>query len=267
MTGGADSNGVGVSYETQLEPPSPPIRQHGGGTLTENQIIKRHICNFDNNTYFGYDLTVRPMQDGRFEMVFAPLSITPAKMSEIFPKVSNWTLLQLPRAPAVMQVRAGETVALDLFSNPSTGQKVTDYLTIKGKGSRTRAEVRGPASDFMPEDALMEISSPELSVDGTKVVSSRGGVSGQSVWIDVPGHGRFVFSLAARTDLGMQKTGEIRGTTMTWRANGHDYKIETDKPIASGSRAYNLYVFHLPHTAEYFGMSAGPSPEPPIRNR
>src|SRR5689334_1525541 len=91
MTGSAESNGVGVRYETRLEPPSPAIHQHGGGTLTDKQTIKRHICNFDNNTYFGYDLLVRPIADGRFEMVFAPLSITPAKMSEIFPKVLNWT--------------------------------------------------------------------------------------------------------------------------------------------------------------------------------
>jgi hypothetical protein len=76
-----------------------------------------------------------------------------------------------------------------------------------------------------------------------------------------------VFSLAARTDLGMQRTGEIGGNTILGWAKGHDYKIEADKPIASGSRAYNLYVFYLPGTAEYFGMSAGPSPEHPIRNR
>jgi hypothetical protein len=267
MTGGADSNGVSVSYETRLEPPSPPIQQHGGGTLTENQTIKRHICNFDNNTYFGYDLTLRPLQDGRFEMVFAPLSITPAKMSEIFPKVKTWTLLQRPNGPATMDVRAGETVALDLFSNPSTGQKVTDYLTIKGKGGRTSVAVRGPARDFTPEDALIEISSPEVTVDGRKVTSGRGSVSGESVWIDLPGHGRFVFSLAARTDLGMQKAGEIRGSAMTWRASGHDYRIDADKPIVSGSRAYNVYVFHIPRTAEYFGMAGGPSAEAPIRNR
>lgn len=142
MSGGADSNGVWVRYETRLEPPSPPINHHGGGTLTEKQIIKRHICNFDNNTYFGYDLTIRPLQDGRYEMVFEPLSITPAKMSEIFPKVSNWTLLARPNGPASMQVRAGETVALDLFSNSSTGQKVTDYLTIRDKGSSARESTR-----------------------------------------------------------------------------------------------------------------------------
>jgi hypothetical protein len=86
------------------------------------------------------------MQDDRIEIVFAPLSITPAKISEIFTKVSNWTMLQLPNSPATMQVRAGKTVALDLFYNTSTGQKVTDYVTIKGK-SRILVEVRGPARD------------------------------------------------------------------------------------------------------------------------
>lgn len=266
MSGGANSNGVWVNYATRLEPGSPPISKHGGGTLTEKDVIKRHLCNFDNNTYFGYDLTVEPLTEGRYRLRFAPLTVTPQKMSEIFPKVSNWTPLPLPSGPVTMEVRAGETVALDLFINPSTGQKVTDYLTIKGS-ERQPVEVAGPARDFGPEDATIEISFPHVTVDGKAVISSQGGVSGEAVWVDLPGHGRFVFSLAPRPDLGMQKAGEIRGTTMTWRIGGHEYTITTDKPIASGSRAYNLYVFHMPRTAEYFGMSAGPKPDDVVRRR
>ena len=76
-----------------------------------------------------------------------------------------------------------------------------------------------------------------------------------------------MFSLAPRPDLGMEKAGEIRGTTMTWRHGGREYKITTDKPIASGSRAYNMYVFHIPRNAEYFGLSAGDKPDPPIRRK
>ncbi|HSB17990.1 MAG TPA: hypothetical protein VLE22_26300 [Bryobacteraceae bacterium] len=268
MSGGASSNGVWVSYETRLEPDSPSIRKHGGGTLTEKNVIKRHLCNFDNNTYFGYDLVAEPLGGGRYRLRFAPLTITPRKMSEIFSEanVSNWTPLPLPREPATLEIQAGETVALDLFVNPSTGQKVTDYLTIKGD-ERQVVHVAGPARDFGPEDATIEISFPNVSVDGTPLVSSQGGVSGQAVWIDLPGHGRFVFSLAPHPDLGMQKAGEIRGTTMTWRTGGHEYTITTDKPIASGSRAYNLYVFHIPRTANYFGMSAGAKPDDPIRSR
>jgi hypothetical protein len=65
----------------------------------------------------------------------------------------------------------------------------------------------------------------------------------------------------------MQRAGEIRGTTMTWRAGGHEYTITTAKPIAPGSRAYNLYVFHIPRTVKTFGMSAGPRPDDPIRRK
>lgn len=265
-SGGAGSNGIWVNYESRLEPGSPPIQKHGGGILTEKNIIKRHVCNFDNNTYFGYDLTMEPLREGVYRFRFAPLTITPEKMGQIFNKVSNWTPLPLPGGPVTMEVRAGETVALDLFVNASTGQKVTDYLTVKG-GERQEVRVAGPARDFSPEDATIEISAPNLKVDGKSIAEQQGGISGHAVWVDVPGHGRFVFSLAPRPDLGMQKAGEIRGTTMTWRSGEHEYSITTDKPITSGSRAYNLYVFYISRPVEYFSMSAGEKPDAPIRRQ
>jgi hypothetical protein len=65
----------------------------------------------------------------------APLTITPRQMTELFERVQNWTALVLHAgAPASFEVRFGETVALDQFVNHSTGQKVTEYLTIKDKG-------------------------------------------------------------------------------------------------------------------------------------
>ena len=51
MGGTATSNSVTVNYETRLEPESSSIHKHGGGTIVGNNIIKRHLCNFDNNTY------------------------------------------------------------------------------------------------------------------------------------------------------------------------------------------------------------------------
>src|SRR5688500_18003682 len=89
------TNGVFVSYETRLEPPMNGVSRTGGGTLTENKVIKRHLCDFNSNTYFGYDLVAAPLSDGRFQLTFSPLTITPSKMSEIFREVQNWTLLPL----------------------------------------------------------------------------------------------------------------------------------------------------------------------------
>jgi hypothetical protein len=133
-TGNATSKGVWVDIETRLEPSSPPIYRHGGGTITDKDVIKRHLCNFDNKTYFGYDLTMERLTDGKIRLRFAPLTITPREMSELFEQVRNWKALVLPAgSPASLDVRVGDTVALELFVNPSNGQKVTEYLTVKDK--------------------------------------------------------------------------------------------------------------------------------------
>lgn len=264
--GGAGMNGIWVDFETRLEPGSPGISHHGGGTLTEKGVAKRHICNFDNNTYFGYDLTMEPLPDGKARLKFSPLSITPAKMAEIFKEVPKWTALPLPGGPVSLDVLPGETVALDLFVNSWTGQKVTDYLTVKGSGRRN-VMVEGPAKDFSVEDVVLAISSPRGTVDGKEAFSSAATISGHAIWLDVPGHGRFVFSLAPRPDLGMHRMGEIRGTVIRWQAGGHRFEISTDRPVIDGLRAYNLYGVAVPRAVEQFFMSAGTKPENALSGR
>lgn len=260
------SHGIFVHSETYLEPGSPSIQRHGGGVLTENGIIKSHIGNFDNQTYFGYDLTTERLADGRVRLRFAPLSIDPAKMAQLFPKVPSWRPLPLPGGPVTLVVKDGETVALDLFTDSSTGQKVTEYLTVH-REDRAEARVEGPARDFGVEDATIALTAPKVSVDGKADVSWRGSISGSAVWMDLPSHGRFVFSLAARPELGMQRMGEVRGTSLAWRYAGRDYKISSSKPIASGSHAYHLYVFAIAKPVKEFTLFAGPRPDDPIRQR
>lgn len=130
------SNGISAELKTRLEPGDPPISKHGGGTLTEKNVIKRHLCNFENNTYFGYDLTMERVGEGKVRLHFAPLSMPPQQMSKLFKEVKKWKPLKRPRnAPASLDVRVGETVALDLFVNPSTGQKVTEYVTVRDQAA------------------------------------------------------------------------------------------------------------------------------------
>ena len=131
--GFSESNGIHVQLESRLEPGSPPITKHGGGILTGNNVIKRHFCNFDNHTYFGYDLTLERIGDSKIRLRFAPLSMPPEQMSKIYEKVQTWKPLTLPAgAPASIDAHIGDTIALDLFVNSSTGQKVTEYIKVIG---------------------------------------------------------------------------------------------------------------------------------------
>ena len=65
----------------------------------------------------------------------------------------------------------------------------------------------------------------------------------------------------------MQRLGEIRGNRMGWRSGGHEYAIATDRPVATGSRAYHLYVFAIPRAVTQFELWAGPRPDDGIRRR
>jgi hypothetical protein len=248
MSGMSNTHGVTFSHETRLEPPTPGISKICGGTLTENNVAKHHLCDVARQTCFGYDVTVEPLADGRFQFKFSPLTITPQKMHEIFPEVKSWTLLPLPQNPVTQVVRAGDVLVLDLFVNPSTGQKIVDYIKVMG-GQGRRLVATGPAREFSVADAPLEISSPRLEINGKLLEATAqhsGGVSGSPLWIYIRGRGRFVFSLAPRADLGFQKAGEVRGSTMTWRWGTDEYSLNSDRRIAPGPDAYLLYVFNDP---------------------
>ncbi|MBL8212410.1 MAG: hypothetical protein JNK87_16970 [Bryobacterales bacterium] len=266
MSGSAGSNGVHVNYSTRLEPGTPAISKHGGGTLTKDGVIKRHLCNFDNGTYSGFDLTMERLPSGKVRLRFAPLTMTPEEMKKIFPKVDQWKPLPLPAAPATLEVNPGETVALDLFVNPSTGQKVTEYLTVQSD-QRLVVTVDGPARDFRVTDVELDLTAPRVSVDGKQAFEFAGAMRGPALWLDLPGHGRHVFSLVPRPDLGMQRLGEIRGTTLQWKSGGHTYAVSTARPVLPGEQAYHLYVSTVPRSVESFGISSGPHPDWAIRQR
>jgi len=241
--GNVSFDGLSISYETRLEPPLPGIARFGGGVITEKNVIKRHLCDFAQKKYFGYDLTLEPLKDGLYLLRFSPLSITPQKMSQIFPEAIGWALLPLPQNPATQILIPGDTLALDLFLNPASGQKIVEYIRMGGgKGDVVTAS--GPARDFTIEDGRLEISSPRLKINAKPQPEYRGGVAGSPVWLYVPGRGRFVFSLAPRHDLGFLKAGEVRGSTLTWRWGSDEYSVSTDKRIAPGDGAYTLYVFN-----------------------
>ena len=247
MTGNGNVNGVSYSYETRLEPPDPPIGKYGGGNLThDNKVVQRHLCDFTQKKCFGYDLKVETLSDGRYAFEFSPLTITPEKMAEIFDNVGGWTLLPMPQHPATQILNPGDTVALDLFVNPTTGQKIVDYLTVQG-GHGRRLSASGSAHDFSVEEGLLEISAPRLTINGMPshvTALYRGAVSGSALWVYISGHGRFIFSLAPRADLGLQKAGEVRGSSLTWRWGGDEFSLNADKRIAPGGGAYNVYVFN-----------------------
>ncbi len=60
----------------------------------------------------------------------------------MFPDVTGWSQITISKFPEPQEIRDGDTIALDLLVNPSTGQKMVDYLTVTAvpndKGPKVR---------------------------------------------------------------------------------------------------------------------------------
>ena len=84
----------------------------------------------------------RQPEPDTYRVTFRPLTITPEKVDLDDP--SSWTVVPLAGYPEPQIVHASETIALDLFTNPNTGQKITDYLTFQDRRQTAKAYLIQP---------------------------------------------------------------------------------------------------------------------------
>jgi hypothetical protein len=211
--------------------------------------------------YLGYELFLEPQQDpGAYLLTFGKLGITPldvaatyaARPSENSPS-EPYTLLPIPNLPEPQLVREGQTVTIDLLTDPTTGDKLIDdvHIVLMHPMHLPRVPTAsGTARDFLATDADFEIFEPQATLNG-KVQTASGPGSLHDVrsalpWVYFPDHGRFILSLTPRANLGFRKTGEVRGGRIAFTLDGDSVKLESIRPIASGNGVYNIYVLHEP---------------------
>ncbi len=213
------------------------------------------------HTYFGYELILEPQQQaGAYLLTFGKLGITPLDVAATYaprlpqnPPAEPFTMLPIPALPEPQLVREGQAVAIDLLTDPTTGDKLIDdvhIIVMRPTYVPRVPTVSGDARDFLATDADFEIFEPQATLNGK--VQTAGGpgslhdVRGALPWFYFPNHGRFILSLTPRTNLGFRKSGEVRGGRIAFTLNDDSVKLESIRPIASGNGVYNIYVLHEP---------------------
>jgi hypothetical protein len=244
--------GVQVRFTSRLEPPpakttDPAIlreleRELPGSAVALGERVHRIWQDAEQKVYGGYDLSVEKGGGAQtFQLRILPLSLAPKQISA----TETWTQHSLPKYPVIPEVRVGDTVAIDILANPTTGQKLVDYLTLE----RTAPAPPPRPHDFTLADAELSVNDPRLSVDGKPVDATAhfaGGVSGPTVWFYLRDHGRFMLSLFGKSDRRFREAGEVYDNILTFRDDAAEYRIECTSRIAPGPGHYNIYVFHNP---------------------
>ena len=210
------SKGTQLRYETRLEPASPTemVNRLGSGVRTGTAKFNRAVDNFsrilyDDVQYYGYDFQMEQIPGtSQIRVSILPLSTQPSD-SDSHAKLRK--PVAIPKYPAPQMVEDGTTIAIDLLVNPVTGQKLVDYLTIRGTPD---PQHKKEPHNFTIEDAEIDLNSPHLRVNQQQAGQISARVSGAVAWIYVPSYGRFILSLAPKRGYAFQQTGTVSGRSI-----------------------------------------------------
>lgn len=229
----------------------------GGNTHFTRVFIDRN-----DHKYFGYEAVLAQRAPGEYQMSFGQPGITPMeaaiKGDVAGPIAANWGLrsIALPESRIVYE---GDTIDVELLLDPASGLKMVDTLKIEPYSSSlprpgllgavglppqstpTVPTVQGTARDFTAADAEMALTSPRVTINGV-VQSAPKRVTGPLLWVYVPGHGRYILSLAPRTGLDFKLAGEVRGGKATFTDGTDSISLENYNEIAPGTAPYRLYI-------------------------
>jgi hypothetical protein len=249
-TGYAYRNGeVWVRYAMTVEPPvqNSQLRLLGSGMHTTHDRMHRFVVDKASGTYFGYDLTVEPLDGRGVRVTIEPLSIGPEGEHWI-PKDMPLRPAPLPKYPPPQTLEAGDTLALDLLVSADGRQKVVDYLQFERRGDAPAAAT-GEPRDFTLDDGPLSIHFHQplrILINGqpfqgrNSLTTGRGG----TLWFVFPNRGRHILSLAPHE--GFEKAGAIRGNTLTFHSGGEQFEIRGSVPILGTGGAWNLFVLYDP---------------------
>ncbi len=237
--------GIELQFATKVEPGGTIGSGISGGVVTGPDRPHRLIFDAAQKRYFGYDLEVEPQANSLFQVRIEPLGLTNPELLKagVDP---NWEKLSLPVYPRVPAVRVGDTLAIDLLVNRSTGQKIVDYVTVRRTGFDGVLASGESPRDFTLADVELDFMSPRVSIDGRPVEAAAhgaGGVTGAAIWFSLPDKGRFVMSLLPNEKLGFRKAGVVARNGLSFQNGGETYRVDCSSRIVPGGGLYNLYVY------------------------
>ena len=254
----AAGQSLGVQTALRADPPSSALMRRFTassrirGITNGPTFYTRILLDKFNQTYFGYELLLEPQPPGGYLATFGKLGVTPLDLAAGSSTNLGWSLLPLPAIPDPLVMHEGEKFSIDLFVDAATGEKLIDDIRITPARMITGIiptipTVSGTAHDFSVSDAELQIVQPRVTLNRSLQISAgpaARNVHGAIVWLYLPDHGRYIFSLLPRAALGFKKAGEVRGGTIAFTLDGDSIKLECTYPIAPGDAPYNLYVLH-----------------------
>jgi hypothetical protein len=210
-------------------------------------VFHRFLTDPASKTYWGYDVVVEPTGERNSATLrFQPFSLRADQLPKEY-HAAEFRSLGVPEFPS-QTFQSGQMIAIDLLVNPTTGQKVVDYVQVTFEPFGEVPSKAAPR-DFQVADVLLHIVVPSLRLNDAAVppaIVADPMINRRLVWLSVPGRARFLLSLCPQPGYDFQKAGVANGLVLTFSWNGERYELRTRRAITESSGAWNLYVLAAP---------------------
>jgi hypothetical protein len=216
-------------------------------SATPGQGVFRRILKLSDGRAIIYEITVKRLDEGKqFEVTLRSWMPTPEEAQQwaIDPARVETNFLSNYSAP--LTVQDGDTVALDVLVNPRTGVKLSDYFQITSKPRARRSSIgdlSAIARSIEIGDVEFVVENFELRLNGKPFYTSKGGMSGRFVWLDVPQTGRFIFSLTPLSEAdGFYRSAYVTRQQIVFTHGTDKYELTSERPIIPASGVFYVWL-------------------------
>lgn len=209
--------------------------------------VFRRILKLSDGRAIIYEIAVKRLDEGkRFEVTLRSWTPTSeeAREMEIDPTRLETNFLSNYSAP--LTINDGDTLALDVLINPRTGVKLVDYFRITSRRPVVRSSIGDLSATARPieiGDVEFLVENFDLRLNGKTIYTSKGGMGGRFIWLDVPQTGRFIFSLTPLSEAdGFYRSAYLTRQRIVFSNGADKYELTAEHSIIPASGVFYLWV-------------------------
>ncbi len=216
----------------------------------DDHVVHRMLMDQAGRYVFGYDLLIQALPAARkFNITVKPLD-----------KRIESNLLASTRADESLRITTlresgkpqviddGDSFALDLLVNQSTGVKIIDFVKVSfDRAKLWDSDPKTAPRDFTLDAVALRLVDFKLLINGNVVSAGKGtDFGGALIWCYVEGQGRFIFSLVPREGYPFEKKAIISNNKVELLFRGTQYEWLSRSSILPGGGTWNVWVLHDP---------------------
>jgi len=228
---------------------------HGGfrsqALVGDDHVVHRVLMDQAGRYVFGYDLVIQALPAAKkFNITVKPLD----------KRIENDLLASGTAGPSLriatlresgkpQIIDDGDSFALDLLVNQSTGVKIIDFVKVSFDRSKLwNSDPKTAPRDFTLDAVALRLVDFRLLIDGNVVSAGKRGTDfgGALIWCYVEGRGRFIFSLVPRDGYPFEKKAIISDNKIELLFRGTQYEWLSRSSILPGGGTWNVWVLHDP---------------------